>query len=292
MSYRSGYVAIIGKPNVGKSTFLNHILRFKISIVSPRPQTTRRRVVGIHSEDDFQVIFMDTPGMLDPKYELQKKMMQYVSSSLDDADVILWIVDVTDKQSLTDASMKLVRSIKKPLILALNKIDIVDKNLILPLIDKLNQDLSPELIFPVSALLGEGVNELIQEIKVRLPVGSPFYPPDQVSEHPERFFVAELIREQAFYHFREEIPYSLDVSVDEFVERKKKKDYIRATIFVERQSQKGIIIGKGGDTLKQMGAKARKEIESFLGREVYLELFVKVLDKWRSNESKLRRLGY
>ena len=219
-------------------------------------------------------------------------MMQYVQSSLDDADAVLWLMDITDRKQLNDSVVKLIKNVKKPLIVAINKIDISDKNLILPLIEKINIELNPGAIMPISALKGEGISSLMKELVERLPVGSPFYPPDQVSEHPERFFVAELIREQAFFLFRDEIPYSLEVDIDEFQERKKSKDYIRATIFVERQSQKGIIIGKRGETLKDLGSRARKEIESFLGREVYLEIYVKVLEKWRNHESKLRRLGY
>lgn len=292
MAYKSGYIAIIGKPNAGKSTFINKLLNFKISIVSPRPQTTRRRVMGIYSGDEYQIVFLDTPGILDPQYELQRKMMQYVRESLDDADAILWIIDAGAKQPLDEKVALLLKNSKKPLIAAVNKIDLVNKSDLLPLINKINRDYQCAAIVPVSALKGDGIDDLMKELMQKIPTGMPFYPPDQISEHPERFFVAELIREQTFFLFREEIPFALEVVVDELTERKGRKDFVRATIYVERDSQKGIIIGKGGASLKKLGEGARKQIEDFLGREVYLEIFVKVLEKWRRKSSKLRSLGY
>ena len=292
MTFRSGYVAILGKPNVGKSTLLNRILRYKISIVSPRPQTTRRRVVGIHSGDNFQIVFLDNPGVLKPKYELHKKMMEYVNSSIYDADVLLWLIDAVDRDRDYAMEKKFIGDSGKKLIIGINKVDLVSKSALLPRIKFLDKEFSPQSIVPFSALRGEGVDELLAEVVNSLPEGQPFYPVDQVSEQPERFFVAELIRERVFFQFKEEIPYAIEVEVEEFSERENRKDYIRAVIYMERKSQKGILIGKKGEALKKLGAAARKEIEFFLDREVYLELFVKVMEKWRREASKLRRLGY
>ena len=292
MNFKSGYVTILGRPNVGKSTFLNRVLKYKISIVSPRPQTTRRRVVGIHSEDDFQIVFLDTPGILDPRYALQSKMMEYVRTSIADADLLLWLVDCGERKSDFNLEKKFFSKNRNPLIIGLNKIDLIPKEKLLPLIESLHKEFDTEAIVPFSATQGDGVEELMDEVLSRLPLGSPFYPVDQISEQPEKFFAAELIRERVFFQFREEVPYSVEVEIEEFTERRGRKDFIRAIIYVERNSQKGIIIGKKGEALKQLGATARKEIELFLGRPVYLELFVRIMEKWRRESSKLKRLGY
>jgi GTP-binding protein Era len=287
---KSGYISIIGKPNVGKSTLLNRLLEIKLSIVSSKPQTTRRRILGILTEGDNQCYFLDTPGLIKPDYELQKLMVNQIKRAAKDADIIIWIVDPWFKpEDFPDALLKSCK--KKPLICVINKIDLVPKTKLLPLIDKLEKINIKEII-PISALNGDGLLTLKKALFRHLPEGPFLYPVDDISDSPERFFVAELIRERVFEFFKKEIPYSTCVVIDEFKEREKGKDYIRALIYVERKSQKGILIGKKGEALKKVGAEARKEIENFLGREVYLELWVKVKEKWRKDKKFLKELGY
>ncbi|HID38091.1 MAG TPA: GTPase Era [Calditrichaeota bacterium] len=291
-NYRSGYVAIIGFPNAGKSTLLNALLNIKLSIISKKPQTTRRRVLGILNRDIYQIVFVDTPGILRPRYALQKKMMEYVRSALCDADLILLIVDAAAKRHPVDLDLKHLNPSKKPLILLLNKIDLMSKGEVLPLIETYKDFYPFETIIPISALQADGIDRLEKEMVERLPLGYPFYPPDVITDHPERFFVAEFIREKIFERFYQEIPYSTEVEIEIFEERQNRPDYILATIYVERKSQKGMLIGKGGEAIKSIGTAARKEIEEFLGRRVFLELRVKVNEDWRRNEIKLRRLGF
>ncbi|MBA7516290.1 GTPase Era [subsurface metagenome] len=287
---KSGYISIIGKPNVGKSTLLNRFLEIKLSIVSSKPQTTRKRILGILTEGDNQCYFLDTPGLIKPDYELQKLMVNQIKKAAKDADIIIWIVDPWFKpEDFPDALLKSCK--KKPLICVINKIDLVPKTKLLPVIDKLEKINIKEII-PISALNGDGLVTLKKTLFRHLPEGPFLYPVDDISDSPERFFVAELIRERVFEFFKKEIPYSTCVVIDEFKEREKGKDYIRALIYVERKSQKGILIGKKGEALKKVGAEARKEIENFLGREVYLELWVKVKEKWRKDKKFLKELGY
>lgn len=291
-NFRAGYVAIIGLPNAGKSTLLNTLLNVKLSIISDKPQTTRRRIPGILNKENLQAVFLDTPGILKPKYKLHHHMMEYVHSSLNDADLLLLIVDSKRRRHPLDIDLNDLNPSRKPVILLLNKVDLINKQDLLPLID-LYKDFYPfEEIIPISALTQDGVDKVEAAIEVRLPFHPPFYPPDILSNQPERFFVAEIIREKIFEKFYQEIPYSTEVVVEEFKERPGKKDYIYAIIYVERNSQKGIIIGKKGEALKRIGETARKEIEEFLGRPVFLELRVKVNEKWRYDERKLKRLGY
>ncbi len=290
--FKAGYAAIIGRPNSGKSTLLNAILNIKLSIISPRPQTTRRNVLGILNEDKLQVVFIDTPGLLKPRYELQKKMMEYVHSALQDADVFLIIVDVGEKTHPVDLAFDLSLLKNKPVLLILNKIDLLPKQEILPLIELYAKWFRFQAIIPISALHQDGLDELKTELAKQIPFSPPYYPPDMLSDQPERFFVAEIIREKIFYLFQEEIPYSTEVVVEEFKERSAKLDYIYAVIYVERSSQKGILIGKQGQALKKIGMLARKDIEQFLGRKVFLELRVKVNENWRRDGGKLKRMGY
>ena len=291
-NYRSGYVAIIGFPNAGKSTLLNALLNIKLSIISKKPQTTRRRVLGILNRDTCQIVFVDTPGILKPRYALQKKMMEYVRSALSDADLILLIVDAAAKHHPVDLDLKSMNPSGKPVILLLNKIDIIPKGEALPLIETYTAFYPFETIIPISALQVDGIDRVEEEMIKRLPLGYPFYPPDVITDHPERFFAAEFIREKIFERFYQEIPYSTEVEIEIFEERKNRPDYIMATIYVERKSQKGMLIGKGGEAIKSIGTAARKEIEEFLGRRVFLELRVKVNEDWRRSEIKLRRLGF
>ncbi len=291
-NFKAGYVAIIGLPNAGKSTLLNTLLNIKLSIISDKPQTTRRRIPGILNKENIQAVFLDTPGILKPKYKLHARMMEQVHSALDDADLLLLIVDAKTSRHPVDIDLARLNPAQKPVILLLNKVDLINKQDLLPLID-LYKDFYPfEEIIPISALTGDGVEKVEAAIEARLPVHPPFYPPDVLSDQPERFFVAEIIREKIFEKFYQEIPYSTEVVVEEFKERPAQKDYIYAIIYVERNSQKGIMIGKKGEALKRIGEAARREIEAFLGRPVFLELRVKVNEKWRYDERKLKRLGY
>ena len=287
---KAGYVAIVGKPNVGKSTLLNRLLRMKISAVTHKPQTTRHRLNGILTEGEYQACFIDTPGIIEPEYELQVFMVKQIKTAINDADVIVLMVDPWSKNM--NAYPELAKSANRtPIIIVINKIDLVAKSELLPLIEKY-KNMSAREIIPVSALNGEGVDDLKGVIFKYLPEGEFIYPKDDISDAPERFFVADLIREKIFEIFKKEIPYASCVLIDDFKEREKGKDYIRAVIYVERQSQKAIIIGKQGAALKEVGEKARREIENFLGKPVFLELWVKVKEKWRKNKKFLKELGY
>ncbi len=292
--FKAGYVAIVGEPNVGKSTLLNTLLGQKISIVARKPQTTRQRVTGILSRADAQIIFLDTPGFLKPKYLLQKEMVKHAELALQDADVVLAMIAPGRHGTFDDnmAERVLPYCSTKPVLLALNKIDKIEPAAVTLTVDAIAQKAHFNDIIPISALRGENVDRLLQSLIRRLPVHEHYYPPDIVSHHPERFFVAEFIREQVFEQFREEIPYATAVEIGEFKERDGGKIFIAADILVERESQKGILIGRKGEALKKTGVAARKVIEHFLQHEVFLELRVKVKEKWRESELMMRRLGY
>jgi GTP-binding protein Era len=291
--FRSGYVALVGAPNAGKSTLMNQLVRQKLAIVSPKPQTTRRRTLGIVSGEDFQMILLDTPGILEPKYALQRAMMHTVTAVLADADVACLLIDLerggTDQVSVPEV----LRSFDGARVAVLNKVDTIrNKDRLIPMIDTIHKMDLFGAIVPLSALTGEGVDRLIPVLIEHLPQAPPLYPVEQLTEQPERFFVAELIRERVFFLFQEEIPYSIEVEIVEFKERPGAKDFIEAVLYVEHPSQKGIVIGKSGRTIRQLGEEAREAIEGLLERPVYLELRVKVAQKWRKNEAALRRLGF
>ena len=294
--FRSGFAAIIGDPNVGKSTLMNCLIGQKVSIVTNKPQTTRHKILGIASTEHHQVVFFDTPGILKPKYLLHQSMMKFVQSALSDADLVLFMIDCTDPkigpEIEHDIAFNMLTKLQKPVYLVINKIDYIEKKNIVPIIAFYADHYSFKEIFPVSALRGFGTEELLDSIVRELPEHPPYYPVDIVSEHPERFFVGEIIREKIFEKFKEEIPYSTTVDVIDYNEREGRKDVIDAEIYVERESQKGILIGKGGKALKEVGELARKDIEEFLQRPVYLSLHVKVREKWREKETWLKRLGY
>lgn len=287
--FRSGYVALIGKPNVGKSTLLNALMQQKLSIVTPKPQTTRRRVLGILSADKYQAILLDTPGVIEPRYRLQELMMKDVTASAADADVMVFMADAT-KDSVDEMSLEYVGN--RPAILAINKIDKVKKENVLPLVEEYLEKHEFDEVIPISALKDYQLDVLLNAVVERLPFGRPFYPRDMISEQPERFFVAEIIREKIFQFYRQEIPYSTQVNVVSFEERENEKDFIDAEIVVSRDSQKGILIGKGGKALKKVGSTARKDIEQFLDSEVFLQLHVKVRNEWREKDSFLKSFGY
>ncbi|RMH63169.1 MAG: GTPase Era [Bacteroidetes bacterium] len=287
--HRSGYVALIGKPNVGKSTLMNALLGRKLSIVTPKPQTTRHRILGILSGPSYQVIFLDTPGVIQPRYGLHRSMMHAVESAVQDADLLLFMVDATQDRPDT---LTLERIGERPAILVINKMDQIARDQALPLVEAYTRLRAFEAVVPISALRGDGLDVLLEEILQHLPFGPPFYPKDMISEHPERFFVAEIIREKIFEHYAQEIPYSTQVNIVQFEEREGGKDFIDAEIIVERNSQKGILIGKGGSALKRIGQAARADIEAFLGKPVYLQLHVKVRGDWRNRDGLLRSYGY
>jgi GTP-binding protein Era len=296
MDTKSGYAAIVGMPNAGKSTLLNSLLDYKLSIVSPKPQTTRKRVLGIFNKDNAQVIFLDTPGLLVPKYEMQKSMMDYVGNSIDEADLLIYIQDLTTLKMDTfpgKISKSILEKFNGPKILVLNKIDqIKDVKQTLPIIADIHSKGLFNEIVPISARAKENLDNLSKAIVSLLPESPFYYDPELLSVEPQRFFVSELIREQIFYQFSEEIPYSSEVSILEFKEREKGKWYIHAEIIVERDNQKKILIGKNGQKIKTIGERARKEIEEMLEMEVYLELFVKVRKDWRNNQGHLKAFGY
>ena len=293
-AFRCGYVAIVGAPNVGKSTLMNGLLGQKISIVTRKAQTTRQRVLGILSDEQRQIVFLDTPGLVEPKYLLHQRMIGSASAALADADVVLLLTEVSRGAELPAEveSRVLARHQEKAILLVINKVDLVDRLQVLPMIEAFaGRGLFREIV-PISALKKDNLLDLVHTITNYLPVHPPLYPADIVSEHPERFFVAELIREQVFNRFREEVPYSAAVQIVDFKEREQGKIYINAEIAVERPQQKAIVIGKKGEALKALGIAARREIELFLGKPAYIELRVVVREKWREKEEMLKRFGY
>jgi GTP-binding protein Era len=297
MKLKVGYVTIIGLPNAGKSTLLNTLLGQKLSITNSKPQTTRRRILGILSDENYQIIFLDTPGIMKPAYLLQEKMMDAVVQSIKDADVILLILDIAldpgGEHTLKDAFIyDLLSKSKKPKILLLNKIDLSTQEQVNELISKVSKTNYFKNVIPISSKPAYNVHSVINAIIESLPEGSKFYPDDSISNENERFFVSEIIREKIFEHYKDEIPYSCEVLIADFKEREGRKDFIQAEIIVEKESQKGILIGSQGTALKKVGEKSRVAIEEFLQRPVYLDLHVKVRNKWRTDETMLKSFGY
>lgn len=291
-NFKAGYVAILGYPNAGKSTLLNQFLNHKLSIVSRKPQTTRKKVLGILTLKKAQIVFIDTPGLLNPKYNLQQIMSNYITNAVEDADVLLYLVDASRVKKITSETIQFFSKVDKPVVLAINKIDLVEKKKLLPLISQFDKEIKFSAVVPISALKDDGLDRLRDEIIRLLPYCPPYFPVNYLTDQQERFFVSEIIRERIFELYSEEIPYSTHVQIEDFKERPGRKDFIVANIYVEKNSQKGIIIGKEGRALKKIGQLARVEIEKFLDRPVYLELFVKVLTDWRHKDSKLKELGY
>ena len=290
---RSGFVAIMGRPNVGKSTLLNSFLGEKLSIVTQKAQTTRNRITGILTEKDYQIIFLDTPGLLEPSYKLQQHMVRDALRAASEADVLLMMVEARERPDAFEREVfQKIKDTEKTAILAINKIDKVQKSTLLPLIAAYHEQFSFEEVIPISALTGDGVADLLKLIVGSLPAGGMYYPEDQISDLPERFFLAEIIREKVFLQTHQEVPYSTTVQTDEVKEREDGKLYVRATVYVEKDSQKGIVIGKKGRRLKRIGKVAREAIEEWKGMPVYLDLWVKVKQDWRDNESDLRGFGY
>ncbi|MBB5354523.1 GTP-binding protein Era [Anoxybacillus mongoliensis] len=292
--YKSGFVAIIGRPNVGKSTFLNRVIGQKIAIMSDKPQTTRNKIQGVYTTDDAQIIFIDTPGIHKPKHKLGDFMVKVAQSALQEVDLILFMVNAVEGLGRGDEFIiERLKQVQTPVFLVINKIDEVHPDDLLPLIEQYRSLHSFAEVIPISALQGNNVETLLQQIKNYLPEGPQYYPAHQVTDHPERFIIAEFIREKALHLTREEVPHSIAVVIDS-IERRENSDtvYVAATIIVERDSQKGIIIGKRGQMLKEIGQRARVDIEALLGSKVFLELWVKVQKDWRNKMAQLRDLGY
>ncbi len=290
--HRSGFVAVIGEPNVGKSTLMNYYLGQKVAIVSARPQTTRQQLLGILTRPDAQVVLVDTPGIHQPRDKLGEYMVEMARRAILDADVVLWIVDISGRPSGMEREIARWLAQAQHVALALNKMDLVPADEIPVRAEPYHELLARAEWLPISATSGEGCDRLLQAIVDKLPLGPRYFPEEQITDQQERFMVAELVREQVLEHLFQEVPYAVAVMVEEFKERREGMLYISATVYVERETQKGILIGKGGQMLRTIGAAARGEIEKALDSRVYLELWVKVRKNWRKDERELRRFGY
>ena len=289
--HKSGFVNIVGNPNVGKSTLMNALVGERISIITSKAQTTRHRILGIVNDDDFQIVYSDTPGVLKPNYRLQESMLKFSTSALADADVLLYVTDVHDTFEKNKDFVEKVIQNPAPLLLIINKIDLIDQERLIELVERWKALIPRAEIIPISALSKFNVERVFTRIRELLPESPPFFDKDQLTDKPARFFVNEIIREKILLNYDKEIPYSVEVEVEQFREEEK-LIRIHAVVYVERESQKGIIIGHGGKALKKVGMEARKDIEAFFGKKVFLEMFVKVEKDWRNKDSKLRTFGY
>jgi GTP-binding protein Era len=287
--HKAGFVSIVGKPNVGKSSLMNKLVGENLSIITAKAQTTRHRIMGILNGDDFQIVYSDTPGLLEPKYELQQTMMSYVKVSLDDADVILFIVELGEKYD--EPLFGFLQKTQTPVVMLINKTDLAKGSQVEDKIEYWKKLVPAKEIIPVSAKTGTNLDTLLPTIKKFLPEHPGYYPKDDLTDRSERFFASEIIREKIFLNYEQEIPYSSEVGIESFKDEET-IIRIRATIYVERDSQKGILIGKGGSSLKKVGTEARKSLESFFGKKVFLETHVKVSDNWRKQKLKLKQFGY
>ena len=291
MTHKAGFVNIIGNPNVGKSTLMNAFVGEKLSIITSKAQTTRHRILGIVNGEDFQMILSDTPGIIKPAYQLQESMMDFVKSAFEDADVLLYLVEIGEQELKDEAFFNKITNSKIPVLLLLNKIDKSNQEQLENQVQLWAAKVPNAEIIPISALQGFQVKEVFERILELLPESPPYYPKDQLTDRPERFFVNETIREKILLQYKKEIPYAVEIDTEEFFE----EDAIirmRSVIMVERDSQKGIIIGHKGNALKHVGIEARKDLEKFFGKQVHLELYVKVNKNWRSNQKQLKRFGY
>jgi len=291
MTHKAGFVNIIGNPNVGKSTLMNALVGEKLSIITSKAQTTRHRILGIVNDDDYQIIFSDTPGILQPAYQLQESMMDFVKSAFDDADVLIYMVEIGEKELKNEAFFKRIIHSKIPVILLINKIDKSTQEEVEEKINYWRAKVPNSFAYVISALEKFNVEAVFYKIIELLPEAPPFYPKDQLTDKPERFFVNEAIREKILKHYKKEIPYSVEVETESFVEEDNIIK-IRSIIMVERETQKGIIIGHKGTAIKRVGAEARVDLERFFGKKVFIELYVKVNKDWRSNSNQLKRFGY
>lgn len=290
-NHRAGFVNIVGKPNAGKSTLLNRLMGEKLAIVTQKAQTTRHRIFGIYNEDDVQIVFSDTPGVLNPKYGLQEKMMDFVKDSLQDADVFLFIVDVKDKSQPSDFLIDKLNKIPVPVLLLLNKVDRSNQQDLEQTVADWHQRIPKAEILPISALEGFNTDIILLKLKTLLPENPPYYDKEQFTDKSERFFVNETIREKILLNYEKEIPYSVEVVTEQFKE-KEGIIFIDSIIYAERETQKGILIGHKGEAIKKVGTEARKDLELFFGKKIHLNLFVKVKKDWRKNERDLKNFGY
>jgi GTPase len=291
MAHRSGFVNILGNPNVGKSTIMNALVGEKLSIITPKVQTTRHRIMGIVNGEDFQIVYSDTPGILNPKYKLQESMMSFVKTALSDADVILYVTDVYDNVDKDgDYIKKIIRS-TIPVIIAVNKIDLTNQDELEKIVDSWHMIFPQSDIIPLSALKKFNLDILFRSILEKIPEGEAYFPKDQLTDKFERFFASEIIREKILLNYQKEIPYSVEIEIESFTEEKKITN-IRAVIHVARDSQKGIIIGHKGQMLKRIGTEARIDMEDFFGKKVFLEMYVKVSKEWRDKPLMLKKFGY
>ncbi|MEJ6792119.1 MAG: GTPase Era [Lacinutrix sp.] len=291
MSHKAGFVNIIGNPNVGKSTLMNAFVGEKLSIITSKAQTTRHRILGIVNGEDFQVVLSDTPGIIKPAYELQASMMDFVKSAFDDADLLIYMVEIGERELKDEAFFSKITNAKIPVLLLLNKIDKSDQTQLEEQVQLWAEKVLNAEIIAISALEGFNVKEVFDRIIELLPESPPYYPKDQLTDKPERFFINETIREKILIHYKKEIPYAVEIDTEEFFEEEK-IIRIRSVIMVERETQKGIIIGHKGSALKRVGVEARKDLEKFFGKQIHLELYVKVNKNWRSNQRQLKRFGY
>ncbi|WBU90097.1 GTPase Era [Cellulophaga omnivescoria] len=291
MTHKAGFVNIIGNPNVGKSTLMNAFVGEKLSIITSKAQTTRHRILGIVNGDDFQVILSDTPGIIKPAYELQSSMMDFVKTAFEDADILIYMVEIGEKALKDEAFFNKLKNSKIPVLLLLNKIDASEQEKLEEQVQYWQEQLPTAEIHPISALMNFNIKEVFLRIIELLPLSPAYYPKDQLTDKPERFFVNETIREKILQFYKKEVPYAVEIDTEEFFED---EDIIRmrAVIMVERDSQKGIIIGHKGSALKRVGVEARKDLEKFFDKQVHLELYVKVNKNWRSNANQLKRFGY
>ncbi len=289
--HKAGFVNIIGNPNVGKSTLMNALVGEKLSIITSKAQTTRHRILGIVNGADFQVVLSDTPGIIKPAYELQTAMMDFVKSAFEDADILLYMVEIGEQSMKDERFFEKIRNSSIPVLLLLNKIDNSSQEILEEQVQYWQEQLPKVEIHPISALQHFHIRELFDRILELLPVSPPFYPKDQLTDKPERFFVNETIREKILKHYKKEIPYAVEIDTEEFFEDEK-IIRMRSVIMVERESQKGIIIGHKGSALKRVGVEARKDLEQFFEKQVHLELYVKVNKNWRSDAGQLKRFGY
>lgn len=289
--HKSGFVNIIGNPNVGKSTLMNALVGERLSIITSKAQTTRHRILGIVSDEDYQIIFSDTPGIIKPAYELQESMMDFVKTAFDDADILIYMVEIGEKILKDEKFFEKIRNAKIPVLLLLNKIDLSDQEKVKEQINFWMEQLPNAEILPISALEKFNIETIFNRIVELLPEGPAYYPKDQLTDKTERFFVNETIREKILIHYKKEVPYSVEVDTEEFLESDT-LIRIRSVIMVERETQKGILIGHKGEALKRVGKEARKDLETFFQKKIFLELYVKVNKDWRNDTKQLRRFGY
>ncbi|MDE9903399.1 GTPase Era [Staphylococcus pseudintermedius] len=291
--YKSGFVIIIGRPNVGKSTFVNRVIGHKIAIMSDKAQTTRNKIQGVMTQQDAQIVFLDTPGIHKPKHKLGDYMMKVAKNTLSEIDAVMFMVNVNEEIGRGDEYiMEMLKTVKTPVFLVLNKIDLVHPDALMPRIEQYQRYMDFAEIIPISALEGHNVDHFINVLKSYLPEGPQYYPDGQISDHPEQFVVSELIREKILQTTSEEIPHAIGVNVERMTQESEDRVHIEAVIYVERDSQKGIVIGKGGKKLKEVGKRARLDIEHLLGSKVYLDLWVKVQKDWRNKSSFIKQMGY